>query len=129
MEHAEVKSLLVREMPHTGRKRPLERPIIGPFGKGAIDVGVVDGRLASGVLRDWQALPLHPRIEYPQDEVKETMIAEFTLRTSLGHREVRQDKFGALRSESWTGLGVVTACFARVLMVHWPRVQRVDSTS
>ncbi len=32
-------------------------------------------------------------------------------------------------SESWTGIGVVTACFARVLMVHWPRVQRVDSTS
>jgi hypothetical protein len=57
----------------------------------------VYGRLALGVLRDWQALPLHPRIEYPQDEVKETMIAEFTLRTPLGHREVREDKFGELR--------------------------------
>jgi hypothetical protein len=39
MEHAEVKFLLVREMPHTGHKRLLERPVIGPFGKGVIDVG------------------------------------------------------------------------------------------
>jgi hypothetical protein len=85
MEHAEVKFLLVREMPDTGRKRLLERPVIGPCGKGAIDVGVVYGRLAMGVLRDWQALPRHPRLEHPQDEVKEAMIAEFTLRTPLGH--------------------------------------------
>jgi hypothetical protein len=97
MAYAEVKFLLVREVPHTGRKRLLERPIISPFGKGAIDVGVGYGRLALGVLRDWPAVPLPPRLEYPQDAVQETLIAEFTLRTPLRHREVREDQFGDLR--------------------------------
>ena len=33
MEHAEVKLLLCREMPHTGYERLPERPVIRPFGK------------------------------------------------------------------------------------------------
>src|SRR5215510_7471209 len=37
-------------------------------------------------------LPLHPRVEHPQDEVKDAVIAQFALWTTLGHREVRQDK-------------------------------------
>ncbi len=93
MEHAEVKFLLVREMGHTGHKRLLERPVIGPFGKGSVDGGVVNFGLASGVFGNGRALPLHPGIEDPQDEVKEAMIAQFTLRTSLGPREVREDTF------------------------------------
>ena len=48
-------------------------------------------------LRDGQALPLHPRIQHPEDEVKEAMIADFAPRTALGPREVREDKFGELR--------------------------------
>src|SRR5262245_21517429 len=36
-------------------------------------------------------LPLHPRVEHPQDEVKDAVIAQFALWTTLGHREVRQD--------------------------------------
>jgi hypothetical protein len=49
-----------------------------------------------GVFRHRQAFPWHPRIEGPQDEVKEAMIAEFTLGSALGHREVRQDKLMTL---------------------------------
>jgi hypothetical protein len=97
MQHAEVELLLVREMTHTGDERLLERPIIGPFGKGSVDVGVMDFRLASGAFRNGQTFPLHPCIEHPQDEVEEAMIADFALRTPLGHREVREDKFGELR--------------------------------
>src|SRR5262245_54376701 len=92
MEHAEVKFLLVREMGHTGRERLPERPVIGPFGKDFVDGGVVNGRLAMGVLRNGQALPLHPGIQHPQNEVKEAMIAEFARWTTFGHREVREDK-------------------------------------
>jgi hypothetical protein len=45
--------------------------------------------VARGICRDGQALPLHPRIEDPQDEVKDATIAQCALWTSLGHREVR----------------------------------------
>jgi hypothetical protein len=96
MKDAYIEFLLVREMPHTSDKRLLERPIIGPFGKRSVDIGVVNVRLASGTFRDGQALPLHPRIQHPQNEVKEAMIADFAPRTALGHREVREDKFGEL---------------------------------
>jgi hypothetical protein len=96
MEDTDIELLLVREMGYTGDERLLERPIIGPFGKGSVDVGVVNVRLARGTFRDGQALPLHPGREHPQNEVKEAMIAEFAPRTALGHREVREDKFGKL---------------------------------
>ena len=46
-------------------------PSSSPFGKGSVDVGVVDGRLAMRVFRDRQALPWHPGVEHPQDEVKD----------------------------------------------------------
>jgi hypothetical protein len=52
MEHAEIELFLCREMPHTGHKRLPERPVIGPFGKGAVDGGVVDGGFSIGVCRD-----------------------------------------------------------------------------
>ena len=96
MEHAEVKLLLVCEMGHTGHKRLLERAVIGPFGKGSVDGGVVDFGLASGVFGNGQAFPLHAGIEDPQDEIKEAMIADFARRTPLGPREVREDKFSEL---------------------------------
>jgi hypothetical protein len=44
----------------------------------------VDGRLALGVVRDGQALPLHARVEHPQNEVEDAMIAQFTLGSPLG---------------------------------------------
>src|SRR5437773_885456 len=96
MEHAEIDLLLDREMPHTGHKRLPERAIIRPFGKDFVDGRIVNGRLALGVVWNGQALPLHPGVEHPQDEVKDTIIAQFALRSPLGHREVRQDKCGEL---------------------------------
>ena len=89
MEYTEIELLLNREMPHTGHKRLPERAIIRPSGKDFVDGRVMDGRLAMGIGRHGQALPLHARVEDPQDEVKDAMIAQFTLRSPLGQREVR----------------------------------------
>jgi len=89
MEHAEIELLLDREMPHTGHKRLPERSVIGPFGKDFVDGRVVNGRLALRVVWNGQALPLHPGIKHPQNEVEDAVIAQFALRSPLGHREVR----------------------------------------
>ena len=97
MEHPEVEVLFGREMPHAGHECLPERPIISPFGKGAVDGGVMDGRVALGVVRHGQALPLHAGVEHRQDEVEKAVIAQFALRSTLRHREVRQDKFLELR--------------------------------
>ena len=84
MEHGKIEVLLCREMPHTGYERLPERPVIRPFGKDFVDGRIVDGRLALGVLWYGQALPLHPGVEHPQDEVKDAIIAQFALRSTLG---------------------------------------------
>src|SRR5215831_15536347 len=89
MEHAEIELLLGREMPHTGHKRLPQRPIIRPSGKDFVDGRIVNGRLALGVLRHGQTLPLHPGVKHPQDKVEDAVIAQFALRTAPGHREVR----------------------------------------
>src|SRR4029453_8189656 len=52
----------------------------------------MDGWFALGICRHGQALPLHPCIEHPQDEVKDPVIAQFALLSPFRHREVRQDK-------------------------------------
>jgi hypothetical protein len=96
MQHAEVKRLFCRQMPHTGDKRLPERSIIDPFGEDAIDGRIVNGGFALRVVRDGQALPLHPRVEHPQDEIEDAVLAEFALRAPLGHREVWQEKCGEL---------------------------------
>src|ERR1700745_971337 len=97
MEHSKIELFLDREMPHTGYKRLPEGPVICPFGKHFVDSRIVDGRLTLGVLGYRQALPLHPCVEHPEDEIKDAMIAEFALRPTFGHREVRQDKCVELR--------------------------------
>src|SRR4029434_2924886 len=84
-------------MRHTGHKRLPERAIIRPFGKDFVDGRVVNGRLALGVVWDAQALPLHPRLTHPQNEVEDAVIAQFALRSPLGHREVREEKCLELR--------------------------------
>ena len=89
MEHAEVELFLGREMPYTGYERLPERPIIGPSGKDFVDGRIVDGRLALGIVRHGQTLPLHAGVEDPQDEIEDAIIAQFALGTALGHREVR----------------------------------------
>src|ERR1700747_202962 len=92
MQHAEIKMLLVRQMPYTGDEGRLKCAVIGPSGEDFVDGRGVDGRLALGVFRHRQAFPWPPRREDPQDEVKEAMIAELTLGSALGHGEVRQDQ-------------------------------------
>jgi len=82
----------------TGDERMLQGAVVGPLGEDFVDRGVVNGRLAMGVCRHGQALPLHPGIEEPQDEVEDAMIAEFTLGSALRHGEVRQDKCRELGS-------------------------------
>ena len=71
--------------------------IIRPFRKDFVDGRVVYRRFPMGACRHRQALPLHPRIQDPQDQVKDLMIAQFTLGSALGHGEVRQDKCRELR--------------------------------
>ena len=105
MEHAEVELFLCREMPHTGHKRLPERAISRPFRKCAVHIGVVDGGFAIGVCRDREALPLHPRIEHPQDEIEDPMITQFAFRPALGQREVREDKCGELQFGELDGNG------------------------
>jgi hypothetical protein len=75
VQHAEVELLCFGEMRHTGHERVPERPRIGPFGKDFVDGRIVNGRLALGVMWYGQALPLHARIQDPEDEVKDAMIA------------------------------------------------------
>ena len=62
MEHAQIEVLLGREMPHTGHKRPPQRPIIGPFGKDFVDGRVVDGRFPKvesvGTDRHFHCIPV-----------------------------------------------------------------------
>ena len=96
MQHAGVEVVLGRQMPHTGHKRVPQRPIIGPSGKDFVDGRVVNGWLALRVVWNGQALPLHPGVKHPQDEVKDAIIAQFALRAPLGHRKVWQDKCGEL---------------------------------
>ncbi len=84
MEHADIEVLLGGEMRHTGDERLPQRPIIGPFREDPVDRRVMDGRFALGVVWYGQALPLHARIQDPEDEVKDAMIAQFALRSTLG---------------------------------------------
>src|SRR2546429_7983857 len=68
-------------------------------------------RFPSGVCWHRQTLPLHPGVQHPQDEVKDTMIAQFALWPALGHREVRQDKY----RELWFGELDGNRCRCRLL--------------
>ena len=97
MEEAESERLLGCEMPHTDPTRPPERASIRPSGKNCVDGRGRNGRCAVGILWYGQALPLHPRVEHPADEVKDPGRAPCALRAALGHREVRQEKGGDLR--------------------------------
>jgi hypothetical protein len=96
MQNAEVKVLLGGKMRHTGNERLLKRAIIGPFRQGSVHICVVYFWLAMRIFRHGPTLPRHPRVEDPQDEVKDAMIAQFTLGSTLGHRERREDKCGEL---------------------------------
>ena len=91
MPHVDIEVFLGRKMPDTGEEGLPQRPIIRPLRKDFVDGRVVDGRFPSEVGWHRPALPLHPGVEPPHDEVKDAGIAQLALRSSLGHREVWQD--------------------------------------
>jgi hypothetical protein len=97
MQHAQVEVFLRGKIRHAGDKRLPESPIIGPSSKDFGDGRIVHGRFPMRVFLYRPALPLHTRIQDPQDEVQDTMIAYFALRSPLGHGEVREEKCRELR--------------------------------
>ena len=75
MQDVEIKVVLLRQMPHAGDERLVERAVVSPFREHLVDGRVVDqgGPVArSGY---WHALPLHTRIEDPQDQIENAVIA------------------------------------------------------
>jgi hypothetical protein len=96
MEHAEIELFLGRQMPHTREERLPERPITSPFRQDFVDGRGMHGRFAVAICGYGQALPLPPRREHPEEEGKDTMIAQFALRSTFGHRKVRADKYREL---------------------------------
>jgi len=83
---------------------------IGPFGKDFVDGRVMDDRVALGVCRHGQTLPLHPGIEHPQDEVKEPGNSPVcTLASAWASRGAARYMRGNSGSESWTGIASLQA--------------------
>src|ERR1700735_934759 len=97
VQDAQIKLVMLRQMPHAGDERLLERAVISPFREHLVDGRVVDPRGPVGSPGYWHALPLHTRIEDPEDQIENTMIAQFAFRPAHGHREVREDKCDELR--------------------------------
>jgi hypothetical protein len=62
-----------------------------------VDCRVVDHGSSVACPGYRQALPLHPRVEEPQDQIEDAVIAQFAFRPAPGHREVREDKCDELR--------------------------------
>src|SRR5271166_3667721 len=83
--------------PDAGDECLIERAIVGPFCKHLVDGRVVDHGGPVACLGYRQALPLHTRVEYPQDQIEDAVIAQFAFRPAPGHREVREDKCDELR--------------------------------
>ena len=97
MQDVEIKVVLLRQMPHAGDERLVERAVVGPFREHLVDGRVVDQGGPVGRPGYWHALPLHTRIEDPQDQIENAVIAQFAFRPTHGHREVREDKCDELR--------------------------------
>ena len=97
MQDVEIKLAMLRQMPHAGDERLLERAVVSPFREHLEDGRVVDQGGPVGRSGYWHALPLHTRIEDPQDQIESAMIAQFAFRPAAGHRKVREDKCDELR--------------------------------
>jgi hypothetical protein len=89
MQDTEIALVVVRQMSHTGDAGLCKRAVVGPPGEDFVDGRGMAGWLAVGVCGHGQTLPLHARVEHPEDEGEEAMIAEFALGSALGHGEVR----------------------------------------
>src|ERR1700733_6342676 len=104
MQDVEIKLVMLRQMPHAGDERLLERAIVSPFREHLVDGGVVDQGGAVAGSGYWQALPLHTRIEDPQDQIEDAVIAQFAFRPAHRHRQVREDKCDELRPRELHGI-------------------------
>ena len=118
MQDAEIEAVLLRQMPHAGDEGLIKRAIVGPSGKHLVDGRVVDHGGSVICLGYWEALPLHTRIEHPEDQIKHAVIAEFAFRPRLG---IDCGKINVLNSgsESLTGIGVVAGLFVIWLIRMW----------
>jgi hypothetical protein len=103
MKDAEIKLVMLCPMPHAGDGRLLERAVVSPFREHLVDGRVVDQGGPVGRPGYWHGLPLHTRIEDPQDQIEYAMIAQFTFRPAAGHRQVRKDKCDELRPRELHG--------------------------
>ena len=94
----EIEVVVLRQMPHAGDERLIERAIVSPFREHFVDCRVVDQGSPVGRSGYWHALPLHTSIEDPQDQIEDTVIAQLAFRPAHGHREVWEDKCYKLRT-------------------------------
>ena len=83
----------------------------------------MDRSLSIGRPGHRQALPLHARLEYPQDKVEGAMIAEFAFRSAPGRREVREDKCDELRLGELNGNRRRTWAFCHIAHRKWVDVK------
>src|SRR3981189_1990103 len=97
MQDAEIKLVMLCQMPHACDERLLERAVVSPFREHLVDGRVVDQGGPGGRPGYWHALALHTRIEDPQDQIAYAIIAQFTFRPAAGHRKVREDKCDEIR--------------------------------
>jgi hypothetical protein len=119
MKNAEIEMVLLRQMPHAGDECLIERAVVRPFGERFVDCRVVDhgGPVACSGYR--QAFLLHTRVDYPQDQIEDAVIAQFAFRPRLGVE--RCGKINALNSgaESCTGIGVVVGLSVTLVIRQW----------
>ena len=80
MQHAEIKMIVPRLMPHAADERHHERVIISSLAEHFIDCRVVYQGRSIAVLENSRAFPLHDHIESQRDQVDDAVIAEFAFR-------------------------------------------------
>src|ERR1700733_15269504 len=88
MQDGEIKVVLLRQMSHAGDERLVKRAVVSPFREHLVDGRVVDQGGPIARRGYWHALPLHTRIEDPQNQIENAVIPQFAFRPAHGHREV-----------------------------------------
>src|SRR6202790_622003 len=100
MRDGEIKVMLLRQMSHAGDERLVERAIVSPFREHLVDGRIMDQGGPIARFGYWHALPLHTRIEDPQDQIESAMIAQFAFRPAAGHRRGGENKCDKFRPGS-----------------------------
>src|ERR1700676_136232 len=119
MQDTQIEVAMGCQMPHAGDKRLFQRVIVAPLCESFVNGRVMDSSLPVSCSRHRQALQLHACVEHPQDEVKDAMISEFTLRPPPGHRQVREDKCDELRLGELNGNRLRYWTFCHIAHRKW----------